>query len=60
MKRHELERRLRDAGCVLSRHGGSHDKWVNPTTGAFDWLPRHAKEVATGTAEKILKKLVGE
>ncbi|WP_274289794.1 type II toxin-antitoxin system HicA family toxin [Prevotella corporis] len=57
MKRSELEKRLRDAGCVLSRNGSGHDKWINPKTGKFDWVPRHSKEVATGTAHKILKKL---
>lgn len=59
MKRSELEKRLRDAGCVLSRHGKKHDKWLNPATGEAEYMPRHASEVATGTAQKILKKLVG-
>nr|DAJ26346.1 MAG TPA: hypothetical protein [Caudoviricetes sp.]DAM38943.1 MAG TPA: hypothetical protein [Caudoviricetes sp.]DAR42360.1 MAG TPA: hypothetical protein [Caudoviricetes sp.]DAS84637.1 MAG TPA: hypothetical protein [Caudoviricetes sp.] len=59
MKLSELERRLRDAGCILSRHGKKHDKWMNPTTGKSEFVPRHASEVATGTAQKILKKLVG-
>lgn len=57
MKRSELEKRLRDAGCVLSRNGSRHDRWVNPKTGKFDWVPRHSTEIATGTAHKILKKL---
>lgn len=57
MKRSELERRLLDAGCVLSRHGSKHDKWVNPKTGKTDWVPRHASEVKKGTAESILKRL---
>ncbi|WP_315579147.1 type II toxin-antitoxin system HicA family toxin [Hoylesella oralis] len=60
MKKHELEKRLKDAGCVLSRHGSRHDKWVNPLTGATEFVPRHAGEVANGTALKILKKLVGD
>lgn len=53
MKRSELEKRLRDAGCVLSRNGSKHDKWKNPKTGKS----RHAKEVPTGTALSILKNL---
>jgi predicted RNA binding protein YcfA (HicA-like mRNA interferase family) len=57
MKRSELEKRLRDAGCVLSRHGSRHDKWENPKTSKFEWVPRHSKEVATGTALAILKNL---
>lgn len=51
MKRSELEKRLRNAGCVLSRNGGKHDKWVNPKTGKSEWIPRHAGEVATQTAK---------
>ena len=46
--------RLRDAGCVLSRHGGNHDKWTNPKTGVSQFVPRHSGEVPTGLANKIL------
>ncbi|MBO5058047.1 MAG: type II toxin-antitoxin system HicA family toxin [Prevotella sp.] len=56
MKRSELEKRLRDAGCVLSRNGSRHDKWVNLTTGNFDYVPRH-NNVAEFTAKSILKNL---
>lgn len=59
MNRTKLEKRLRGAGCVLSQHGGSHDKWTNPETGAFDYVPRH-REVSEGTARAILKHLTGE
>ena len=51
--------RLRDAGCILSRHGGSHDKWTNPNTGKSQFVPRHSGEVPKGLANKILKDLVG-
>lgn len=60
MKTSELIKRLRDAGCVLSRKGGGHNKWTNPKTGISDFVPRHRGEVATGTARSILKKLVGK
>lgn len=60
MKKSELERRLKSQGCELASHGKRHDKWVNPKTGAFDFVPRHADEVATGTASKILKRLAGK
>ncbi len=50
--------RLRDAGCVLSRHGGNHDKWTNPKTGVSQFVPRHSGEVPTGLANKILRDLV--
>ena len=59
MKMSEFLKRLQDAGCVLDRHGSRHDKWTNPKTGKSDWVPRHAREVPTGLANKILKKLVG-
>lgn len=51
--------RLRDAGCVLSRHGGNHGKWTNPKTGVSQFVPRHSGEVPTGLANKILRDLVG-
>lgn len=50
----ELLKRLRDAGCILSQHGSKHDKWTNPKTGAYDYVPRYCKEVAQGTATKVL------
>jgi predicted RNA binding protein YcfA (HicA-like mRNA interferase family) len=60
MKTSELLKVLKEAGCYLDRHGRRHDKWINPKTGEFEWVPRHAAEVKTGLAEAILKKLVGE
>ena len=33
MKRKELERRLRIAGCYLKREGGLHSLWINPKNG---------------------------
>lgn len=60
MKYSEFLKVLKDAGCVLDRKGKKHDKWKNPVTGVSDWVPRHAGEVPTGLAEKLLKKLVGE
>ena len=59
MKTSELLEILRDNDCFLEKHGGRHDKWTNPLTGASEWVPRHASEVPTGLALKILKKLVG-
>ena len=60
MKTSELLKELRNAGCVLERHGSGHDKWRNPHTGKFQWVPRHAAEVPKGLALKILKELAGE
>lgn len=60
MKKSELIKRLREAGCFLSRQGSGHEKWTNPKTGKSQFVPRHAREVATGTAHSILRELVGE
>jgi len=41
MKRRELVRRLEEMGCVLVRHGGSHDWYTNPVTKKSKPVPRH-------------------
>lgn len=59
MKRHDLERRLRMAGCYLKREGSSHALWINPKTGMIEAVPRHS-EVKEPLAKKILKNLDAE
>ena len=59
MKRRDLERRLRIAGCYLKREGGSHSLWVNPKNGIVEAVPRH-KEIKEPLAKKILKNLGAE
>jgi mRNA interferase HicA len=59
MKRADLERKLRIAGCYLKREGSSHSLWINPKTGAIEAVPRH-KEVKEPLAKKILKTLNAE
>ncbi|MDI6450631.1 type II toxin-antitoxin system HicA family toxin [Anaerobaca lacustris] len=56
MKRRELEKRLRIAGCVLKREGASHALWINPRTGAIEAVPRHT-EIKEPLAKKILRGL---
>lgn len=56
MKRRELEKRLRHAGCYLKREGGSHALWINPRTGVVEAIPRHT-EIKEPLAWKILKSL---
>ena len=41
MKRRDLERRLRIAGCFLKREGGNHSIWMNPKNGIMEAVPRH-------------------
>jgi len=59
MKRRDLERRLRIAGCFLKREGGNHSLWTNPKTGTTEAVPRHT-EVKEPLAKKILKRLDAE
>ncbi len=59
MKRKELEKRLRIAGCFLKREGSSHSLWMNPKTGVIEAVPRHI-EIKEPLARKILKSLGAE
>ncbi len=59
MKRRDLERRLRIAGCYLKREGRANALWMNPKTGAMEAVPRHS-EVKEPLARKILKSLGAE
>ena len=56
MKKTELEKKLRIAGCYLKREGASHSLWINPKTGVLEAVPRH-KEIKEPLAKKILKSL---
>lgn len=56
MKRADLIRQLTDAGCVLIRHGGKHDWYQNPKTGACQPVPRH-REIQEHLGRHILRKL---
>lgn len=56
LKRDELLKRLKKAGFVKEREGGKHTLYENKETGVVIPVPRHrGKEIATGTAERILK-----
>ncbi|MBM3811416.1 MAG: type II toxin-antitoxin system HicA family toxin [Acidimicrobiia bacterium] len=56
MKRTDLIRKLEEAGCELVRHGGNHDWYRNPRTGASQPVPRH-REINESLAKHILKKI---
>ncbi len=56
MKRLDLIRALEKCGCVLSRHGGKHDWYRNPTTGVTQAVPRH-REIKEPLARRILRML---
>ncbi|TRZ48261.1 type II toxin-antitoxin system HicA family toxin [bacterium] len=59
MKRRDLERRLRMAGCYLKREGASHSLWINPKNGVIEAIPRHIG-IKEPLAKKILKNLNAE
>jgi len=56
MKRRDLLKRLEEMGCILVRHGGSHDWYTNPKTKQSQPVPRHT-EINENLARSILKKL---
>jgi mRNA interferase HicA len=56
MKRIDLVRKLEQAGCLLIWHGGKHDWYQNPQTGASQPIPRH-REIKEFLAKHILRKL---
>jgi mRNA interferase HicA len=56
MKKQALIRELRDACCVLLRHGARHDVYVNPATGQKQPVPRYT-EIDDALAKHIKKYL---
>jgi predicted RNA binding protein YcfA (HicA-like mRNA interferase family) len=56
MKREALLKVLKKQGCIFLKHGGSHDHWQNPNTGAIECIPRH-KDIHEFLAKAIIKKL---
>lgn len=59
MKRRELVKKLAEMGCVLVRHGGSHDWYTNQKTKKSQPVPRHS-DIHEGLAKSIIRKLSGE
>jgi predicted RNA binding protein YcfA (HicA-like mRNA interferase family) len=59
MKRRDLIRALEEMGCVLARHGGKHDWYVNPRTKQSQPVPRH-NEINERLAKAIINKLKDE
>lgn len=56
MKRTDLVRKIQGMGCVLVRHGGKHDWYLNPNTGISQPVPRH-REIKDHLAKQIIKML---
>ena len=55
MKLSELKKLLKKNDVAFLSHGKNHDRYISKKTGAVIIVPRHAKEIPKGTAEKILK-----
>lgn len=57
MKGSELIKLLKKNGCMLVRHGTSHDTWYSENTEKKFMVPRHkSKEVPIGTYKQIIKE----
>ncbi len=56
MKRSELLKLLKKNGVVFVRSGGSHDIYFSHKTGKEIPVPRHKKEIPSGTVFKILRE----
>jgi mRNA interferase HicA len=56
MKLADLERHLRQQGCLLLREGGAHSVWLNPQRRKIASVPRH-REIKEGTVRAICKQL---
>lgn len=55
MKVSELLKLMKADGWYLSEHGKRHDQYRHPEKPGHIPIERHAKEVATGTLNRILK-----
>ncbi|MBF6612774.1 MAG: type II toxin-antitoxin system HicA family toxin [Chloroflexi bacterium] len=55
MKASELVRKVKADGWVLYRHGKKHDVYIHPTKSGQLVIPRHNKELATGTLKALLE-----
>jgi predicted RNA binding protein YcfA (HicA-like mRNA interferase family) len=56
MRLADLERHLREHGCILHRQGGAHAIWFNPARRKIASVPRH-REIKEGTARGICRQL---
>lgn len=57
MKKSELIKKLKAAGCYLDSERTRHESWFSPITGQHFTLPRHdAKDIPIGTLQSIIKQ----
>ena len=55
LKDSELKKLLKNANCIDLHKGKRHDIWYSPITKKKFPVPRHKKEIPTGTCDRILK-----
>lgn len=55
MNYNEITKKLSQNKCKKIREGTNHEIWYSEITKKTFAIPRHKKEIATGTANKILK-----
>ena len=55
MKQSELLKIFAKSGIKLLQHGKRHDIYYSPITKKKIPIPRHSKEIATGTLNRIKK-----
>jgi len=56
MKREQFIKELTRLGCVLKRHGGRHDIYLNTRNGRLAPVPRHS-EIKETLCKTIRKQL---
>jgi len=53
----KVARKLRSLGFAFHRHAaGSHEIWLNPTTGRYTTIPNHPGDLPEGTLRAILNQ----
>ena len=57
MKREQFIKELIKNGCVLKRHGGRHDIYINTGNGRTAPIPRHSE--IKETLCRIIRKQLG-
>ena len=55
MKTSELLKKFSANKIKLTKHGAKHDDYYSPITGKIVRVPRHKKEIKTGTLHSIYK-----
>jgi hypothetical protein len=56
VKRRDLERHLKQAGCALDREGANHSWWTNADGSRKSALPRH-REIKPPVVRAICRQL---